>query len=211
MKPTARRVFTLALAACFAIEALSVPLFACEGRLTPASIREAYSLGRKKNVKTALFLKRYSQDFPPPGRGPHIAVIQLETPYMLVVKRSGETPNYEGADAEKDFLGKPEVFRFTVRIDFTPSYSHVITSADPGVTQERPPDFWKDFQIRVMQGEEVTPARVIGKPTYSGTLDGAIVTLEFDAEKFQCVPSTVDVFTPDGQHVFAQFDLSKLR
>ena len=211
MKSTIQRAIAVP-AVALAVLAISIPLFACEWSLTSASIREAYAFGRKKNVKTALFLKRYSHDFPPPRRGPNVAVIQLETPYMLVVKRSGELPNYEAEDAEKEFLGKPEVVRFIVRIDFTPSYSHRITSADPGVTAERPPDFWRDFKIRALEGDEITPSRLNGTPQYSGgTLDGAIVSLEFDPAKLHCEPATVEVWTPDGQHIEATFDLPKLK
>jgi len=199
---------------------LAAPLLACEWPLTSESIREAYEFGRKKNVKTALFLKRYLQEFPAPKVGPHIAVIRLETPYAAVVRRSGESPNYETQDAEKEFLGKPGTLRFTVRIDFTRSYTHIVSSSDPNEPpQERSPDFWRDFQIRVMQGDtEIPPDKISGTPSYASDstngvapLDGAMVALEFDAAKIHCVPTTIDLLTPDGQHIQAPFDLAKLR
>lgn len=199
--------------------ALATPLVACEWPLTAASIHEAYLFGRRKDVKTALFLKRYAQEFSAPKRGPHIAVVRLATPYSEVVQRAGESPNYDVQDAEKEFLGKPVIVRFTVRIDFTRSYSHLLSSADPKEGQERPTDFWRDFEIRVLQGStEITPSKVSGTPLYSSDttdgkapLDGAMVALELDAGKIQCVPTTVDVRTPDGQHIEAPFDLAKLR
>lgn len=198
---------------------VAAPLVACEWPLTAASLHEAYLLGRRKDVKTALFLKRYVQEFPAPKVGPHIAVVRLETPYAQVVQRAGESPGYDAQDAEKEFLGKPAIVRFTVRIDFTRSYSHLLPSADPKAAQERPPDFWRDFEMRALQGSrEITPSKVSGTPLYSSDttdgkapLDGAMVGLEFEAGKIQCVVTTVDVVTPDGQHIEAPFDLAKLR
>lgn len=198
---------------------VAAPMMACDWPLTAASIREAYEFGHRKNVKTALFLKRYIQEFPEPKTGPHIAVVRLETPYVQVVQRAGEAPNYDAQDAEKEFLVKPGIFRFTVRIDFTRSYSHLLPSADPNAPQERAVDFWRDFQIRVLQGStELTPTKLSGTPLYSSDLvdgkaplDGAMVALEFDAAKISCTLATVDVTTPDGQHIEAPFDLAKLR
>jgi hypothetical protein len=219
MKSSIRRRLSVAVLLAYIAPTISIPLLACEMPLTSASIREAAALGRRKDVKTALFLKRYTQEFPAPKAGPHIAVIRLQTPYVQVVERAGESPNYDAQDAEKEFLGKPGILRFTVRIDFTRSYSHRLPARDPSTAQERPPDFWRDFQIRVLHGSaELPPAKLAGTPLYSGDttegqapLDGAIVTLEFEAGKFQCVPTTVDVMTPDGQHIEAPFDLMKLR
>lgn len=199
--------------------AAAAPVLACEWPLTAASIHEAYLFGRRKDVKAALFLKRYVQEFPAPKVGPHIAVIRLETPYARVVQRAGESPNYDEQDAEKEFLGKPAVVRVTVRIDFTRSYSHLLPSADPKAAQERPPDFWRDFEIRVLQGStEITPSKVSGTPLYSidtgegkAPLDGAMVALEFEAEKFGCVATTVNVVAPDSQHTEAVFELPKLK
>lgn len=199
--------------------AVAAPLVACEWPLTAASIHEAYLLGRRKDVKAALFLKRYVQELPAPKVGPHIAVVRLETPYARVVQRAGESPNYDAQDAEKEFLGKPAMVRFTVRIDFTRGYSHLLPSADPETAQERPTDFWRDFQIRVLQGStEIVPNKVSGTPLYSSDttegkapLDGAMVGLEFEAGTVQCVTTTVEVVTPDGQHIEAPFDLAKLR
>jgi hypothetical protein len=146
-------------------------------------------------------------------------VVRLETPYARVVQRSGESPNYDAQDAEKEFLGKPAIIRFTVRIDFTRSYSHLLPSRDGSAAQERPPDFWRGFQIRVLQASaEITPSKVDGTPLYSsdtsegkGPLDGATVAFEFEAEKLQCLTTTMDVTAPDGQHIEAPFELTKLK
>lgn len=209
----------IAVVAGLAAVAAAAPLVACEWPLTTASIHEAYLLGRRKDVKAALFLKRYVQEFPTPKVGPHIAVVRVETPYARVVQRAGESPNYDAHDAEEEFLGKPAIVRFTVRIDFTRSYSHLLPSADPKTAQERPTDFWREFQIRVVQGSrELTPSKVSGTPLYSSDttegkapLDGAMVALEFEAGKVQCVATTVEVVTPDGQQIEAPFELTKLR
>jgi hypothetical protein len=208
MRSTIRLRLVIAPLALSALAA-AIPLLACEWPLTSASIREAYQLGRRKDVKAALFLKRYSQDFPKPIKGPHIAAVQLETPYMLVVKRSGESPNYGLQDAEKEFLGEPAIVRFIVRIDLTPTYSKFITV--DGESKPRPADFWRDFRIRILQGGEILPSSIKGQPQYSDGLDGAIVILEFEGGKIQCAPITVDVVTPDGQHIEAPFDLAKLK
>jgi hypothetical protein len=208
MKVAVQRAFAIA-AIALGVLAISIPLFACEWPLTPASIREAYQLGRRKDVKTALFLKRYTLHFPRPIKGPHVATIQLETPYMLVVKRSGESPNYDIQDAEKEFLGSAAVVRFIVRIDFTETYSRSV--AVDGEAHPRPADFWRDFKIRVVQGAEIEPASVRGQQQNPGGADGVNVVIEFEGGKIRCAPATVDVVTPDGQHIEAPFELAKLK
>jgi hypothetical protein len=49
------------------------------------------------------------------------------------------------------------------------------------------------------------------KPIYDDGFAGAEVWLEYDAKKVNSEETAFEVITPNGQHVAAKFDLSKLR
>jgi hypothetical protein len=79
-----------------------------------------------------------------------------------------------------------------------------------------PLDFWRDFSIRLVQGETAAPKKIAGRPIgwplYSRSgLIGVVVELEFDAAQVTSAPARIEVLTPDGQKVAAEFDLEKLR
>ena len=61
---------------------------AYENPLDPISVREAYFLGQRNDDKLAEFLAQYVKRLPLPKQGPHIAEIELRTPYEQVVLRS---------------------------------------------------------------------------------------------------------------------------
>jgi hypothetical protein len=214
MKSDAR--FTLTLIVFLLFAALPAP--AHEYPLSARAIRDAYFLGKASAGKRAEFLAKYTQQLPMPKTGPHVSRIRLETPYAVVVERTSQTlSNYFAADAEKEFLGKPAVFRLHVQIDLTSSYAWQI-SAGPAGVQLRPDDFWRDFAIRLVQNAALEPRAIRGQPIYSfsgsggvSVLLGAEVNLEYDAAEIQSAPATVEVDTPDGQHVQTTFDLAKLR
>jgi hypothetical protein len=214
MKPEARLgLFAMVLAL---IAALPVP--AHEYPLSSRAIRDAYFLGKESASKRAEFFAKYTRQLPMPKTGPHVSMIRLETPYAAVVEHTSQVlSNYFAADAEKEFLGKPGVFRLHVRIDLTGSYAWHIPSRTGGVRLQ-PDDFWRDFAIRLVQNAALEPQAIRGQPVYSfagsdsgSVLLGAEVNLEYDAANIQSAPATVEVDTPDGQHVQATFDLARLR
>jgi len=201
-------VLLLVAAAVLPAAALKYPLSAKE-------ILEAYSLGRKKDSNMSRFLIAYTERYPAPESGPHVAMIRLETPYVQIVNRASKDPNFDVQRAQDEFLGKPQAVRVIVRIELTRTYSRLLFSK-PEEFHWRPPDFWRDFKIKLIQNQEIAPQTVRGQPEYEGapipeSMSGAMVTAEFDAATIQSEPGKVEVLTPDGQHVEAKFDFKRLK
>ncbi len=198
-------------------------LAAYEHPLDSHSIREAYFLGRRHDDKTAAFMGQYLKRPPLPKSGPHVAEIELRTPHEQVVLRAAQAPgSYTAQQAEKDYAAQSSLILVRVRINLTPTYpAYVTNSRSKGPAQERPPDFWRDFKIRVLQGGTVAPKKSTGRPLYTtglsgpylaaGALEGAEVQLEFDAGQIASSPVRIEVLTPDGQTVEAEFDLRDLK
>ncbi len=197
---------------------------AYEHPLDSHSIREAYFLGRRHDDKTAAFMGQYLKRPPLPKSGPHVAEIELRTPYEQVVLRAAQAPgSYSAQQAEKDYAGQSNLILVRVRINLTPTYPAYVTdpSGRKGPPKERPEDFWRDFKIRVLQGKAVTPNKSTGRPLYTsglpgprlvaGALVGAEVQLEFDTGQIASSPVRIEVLTPDGQTVEAEFDLRDLK
>jgi len=183
--------------------------------LSPEAIREAYFLGKGHSAKRAEFFEKYTQRLPMPEKGPHIAVVRLETPYAVVVERASESGlSYFPPDAEEEFLGKPGIFRLHVQIDLTASYGTLLPSR-PGAIRLRSDDFWRDFTFRLVQSKIIRARAIHGMPIYGGgsasVLVGASVDLEYEAAKIRSGPATVEVLTPDGQKTRVTFDLATLR
>jgi hypothetical protein len=184
------------------------------------SVREAYFLGRRKDEKTAQFLAQYVKRFPLPKNGPHVAEIEFRTPYEQVVLRARNAPDgYSSQQASQEYRAQSDRVIVRVLIYLTPTYpAHSpipLYRYEP--VQVRPEDFWRDFEIRLTQKDEILPARVTGRPIYTQSdsgptgLAGAEVDLEFEASDFTSEPARVEILTPDGQRVRAVFDLEKLR
>lgn len=196
-------------------------LAAYEQPLRDHSVREAYFLGRRKDEKTAQFLAQYVKKFPVPKQGPHVAEVELRTPYEQVVLRARNAPDgYSSQQAGQEYrkLGDRVVVR--VLIYLTPTYpAHApITPIQVEPVLVRPEDFWRDFDIRLFQKEEISSVNVRGQPFYTnsefgtGGLAGAEVELEFAADALSSTePARVEILTPDGQRITARFDLEKLR
>ncbi|MBI3670207.1 MAG: hypothetical protein HY237_10555 [Acidobacteria bacterium] len=188
------------------------------------TVREAYFLGQRHDEKTAKFLARYLKRPPLPKTGPHVAEIEIRTPYEQVVRRASQAAgSYSAQQAEQDYRAHPDRIVVRVRINLTPTYPAFI--ADPsrgkGEVRERPEDFWRDFSIRLVQGERITPRNASGRPLHTGglagpnpvvgALEGAEVLLEFDASQIRSEPLKIEVLTPNGQTVEVEFDLKELR
>ncbi len=79
-------------------------LGAYEQHLSSTAIRDAYFLGQDNNSRTAEFFAQYFHRLPAPETGPHIAEIEVVTPYVQVVKRAREeSVGYTAPQAEQDF------------------------------------------------------------------------------------------------------------
>jgi len=83
----------------------------------------------------------------------------------------------------------------------------------------RPENFWQSFQFNVKQNGKIIPSRSIRKKAINSSatkgapaaLDGANVSLEFDAKDVSSDETVVEVVTPEAKTVTASFDLKTLR
>lgn len=190
-----------------------------ERPLTSHSIWEAHFLGRRHDDKTFAFLAQYVKRFPVPKSGPHVAEVELRTPYVQVVQRSSQYPDGSSAQqAEQDYRARPDLILVRVQINLTPSYSAQVPDTSHGKegVRMRPNDFWRDFSIRFVQRHEIAPRKVSGKPLYRHSRwgswwVGAEVVLEFDAAQVASAPARIEVIRPDGNSVEAEFDLDGLK
>lgn len=207
-------------AACLlsVIAIAALPLSAYEYPLTDTAIREAYFRGAKNDERTHRFLKQYEHVLPMPKSGPHVATVALETPYGQIVRYTATALNFTAVDAVDKFAKAPARIRVRVQIDLTASYTAIISS-DAAGTHLRSPDFWRDFKITLIQAGQAIPERhLIGEPLYidgadgdGSSLSGAVVTLDYSAERITSDSATVEVRTPDGQEVRSDFDLARLQ
>jgi hypothetical protein len=192
---------------------------AYEHPLDAHSVSNAYSLGRRNDETMTKFLRQYFKRLPSPMTGPYISDIEIQTPYVQVVWRAHDNPmTYSEGQAEKDYTYPFDEFLVRVRINLTPTYPAFLSdSSHKGQYVRRPDDFWRDFNIRIQQGSELTPKDTSFTAVYrndgkSGrTWIGGDVTLKFDGSQLRSDPIRIDVLTPDGQTVQAKFDLEVLR
>lgn len=197
---------------------IALPALAYDYPLSSEAVREAYMLGKSDSAKRAEFFAKYTKQFPLPKTGVYVEMIQLETPFAVVVEHTAQQLNYYAPDAAQEFEGKPGIFRVHVEIVLTESYGPMLPSMSGG-TRLRSGDFWRDFKIRLIQGKEIHARTIHGNPVYvaGGTdssgaaLAGANVDLEYDAAKIKSDDATVEVITPDGQDVKADFNIAALR
>lgn len=220
MLPTARSFFSGLLAVLLA----SAASFGLQLRLSDEAVREAYFLGQRHDQTMAAFFAHYLRHLPVPEKGPHISEIELLTPYAQVVAESERSSvSYSAQQAAEDYRRRGDTIVVRARIEFTPTYNAVIEVPQRGSAKPalgvRTEDFWKDFRFGLWQKEHWIDTRIVrGEPIYArpskggpSHLSGAEVWFECDAKKIDSTDATVEVFTPDGQHVIATFDLSQLR
>src|SRR5712692_8391454 len=184
--------------------------------LSEESVREAYFLGRTTDLeKLAKFLGQYVYHFPYPVNGPYVEEVEFRTPYEQIVRRSWEnSAGYSAQQAQKDYAAQPNLVVVRVLIYLTPTYAGTTThpSGSRGQPGERPEDFWREFAIRVVQGQTIEPKKVSGTRFRRGRgLGGAEVLLEFDAAQFDPGTVRVEVTGPDGKTLQAKFDLNPIR
>ncbi len=200
--------------------ALTVSAAAYEFPVSDYSIREAYFLGNRKDQKADKFLSQYVKRLPLPKFGPHIAEIELRTPYQQIVLRARKAPDgYSSQLAREDFRRSPETIIVRVLILLTPTYpAHApIQAVQSEPTVLRAEDFWREFRLRLYQKSEIQPGKVSGRPIYSSSdsgpsgLVGAEVEMEFRASDLVEAPARVVVITPTKQRIEAEFDLTMLR
>jgi hypothetical protein len=220
-----RRFFALLLCMiyCSSSAAYEVPL-------TPAALHEAFILGQRNDQATAAFLDPYVKQITPGVQEPHIAEIEILTPFAQVVDLSRRfTSGYTEEQAAREYhqRGDTVVVRVVLMLPAAypkpePGPNEAPAPAQPPpapTTALQPENFWQNFRFATKQGTETLATRFIrNKPIYStptkdtpAALDGATVWLEYDAKDVASEEAVVEVTTPDSKTIRATFDLKKLR
>lgn len=204
---------------------LPAPSFSMDTPLSEEAVRDAYFLGQHHDQTLAVFLNKYTQFLPMPKTGPAIASISFLTPFALLVQESNQrTMNYSAQQAEQDHRNQNELVQIVIQIQLTQTYPALIPtptgsrSGSPIGFAKRPDDFWKDFDVQVVDKDKVLlPLSSSGDPFYSCDndggciLSGATVRFEFSAKAFKSDSPTIQVTVPEGDPVSVDFDLSRLR
>jgi hypothetical protein len=221
MRTLARPLVSSVLATFLA----ATPSLAFSSPLSDEAIREAYFLGQRHDGSFARLFDKYSKHLAAPTSGPYVASISLLTPFVQLVQHSdAHVGNYSAQQASLDHRAHQEILRISIEILLTGSYGAIIAapapthSGAPQTYQLRPHDFWKDFQVRVFDGEQIrVPAQFTGEPKTvcsrgrSCRLIGATIHLEFPATAFNADSATIHVIPPEGPEVSVDFDLTALR
>ena len=193
---------------------------ACEVPLSDEAVREAYFLGQRHDETTARFLETYRSYFPVPKSGPHVFVVELFTPYALAVESSRQhSLGYSAQQAKLDYQARGDSLRVGVYVRYTATYGPGFPYSPNRVPG--PTGTWKDFQVRLMlNGVTRESQNVKYEGTRMGTAGGKgggsrptgfIIRQEYDASNLTSTDASVEIDTPDGQHIVASFDLSRLR
>ena len=213
--------------ACFLVSALLLPApsFSMDTPLSEEAVRDAYFLGQHHDQTLSLFLAKYMKILPMPKSGPDIASISFLTPFALFAQESSQrTMNYSAQQAEQNHRNQEEIVRIVIQIQLTETYGALIPtptgsrSGSPIGFAKRPGDFWKDFEVQVVDKDRVlVPLSSSGDSVYSCDsyggciLSGATLQFEFSAKAFKSDSPAIQVTPPEGDPVSVDFDLSRLR
>jgi hypothetical protein len=178
--------------------------FAYSHPLTDEAVRDAYFLGQDSE-RSATFLADYLQSLRLPDRGPHVAQIELSTPYALVVRTSQQHPTgYSAQQAAADYKQRGDYILVRVQIMFTPTY----TGGE---------DYWRTVPVGLVQKKHMAARSVSGEALYATDHDGdrawligANVFVVFSVDGVDSDTVQVEVEPPGGTTVHATFDLDRL-
>jgi len=202
---------------------VAAPGFAYQSPLSDLAVRDAYFLGKRGDDSLARTLIGSTRFLPPPSSGPYIHSIAFLTPFTLLAMHSSRQVNYSAQQANKEHRVAEEVVVIQVEVFLTKSYGPYLTktvssrSDAPTGIEFRSASFWRDIRFHVWEREEERiPTAVYGRPTYSCSeggciLTGAMIRLEFPATTFTSDSATVEVTPPEGELVSVDFDLDALR
>lgn len=203
---------------------------AYEVPLTPASLHEAFILGQRNDSATAAFLNPYFKQITDVSQAPHIAEIQILTPFAQVVDLSRRsTSGYSEDQAAREYHERGDIVVVRILLMLPAAYPRPEAPATeaPSPAQQapapstelRPENFWQNFRFATKQhGKTIATRFIRNNPIHStptkdtpSVLDGATVWLEYDAKDVASEETVVEVTTPDSKTVGAAFDLKKLR
>jgi hypothetical protein len=201
-------------------------LRAYQQTLDAAALHEAYVLGQRNDAATAAFRATYLKEFTTDSRG-NVPVTQIEvlTPFVQVVDRSRRnTAGYSEQQARIDYEKYPNTVVFNITLMLPAAYQAAkqnpsAASENPQNPTQGPEDFWRRFEFRVKQDQKLLPiSSVRSQPIYStstptqpAVLDGANVWLDLEVKDVASTATLVEVRTPDGNTISANFDLKRLR
>ena len=217
----------LAILLCIANSGVSI---AYEVPLTPAALHEAFILGQRNDAATAAFLNPYVKQIAENSQEPHIAEIQILTPFAQVVDLSRRfTSGYSEEQAAREYHERGDTVVVRILLMLPAAYPKPEAPANDSPapaqkppapsTQLRPENFWQNFRFATKQHGKTIGTRFIrNQPIFStptkdtpSVLDGATVWLEYDAKDVASDETVVEVTTPDSKTISATFDLKKLR
>ena len=218
----------LRISVAAAVSCLLIPdvLNAYEVPLKPASVHEAYVLGRRNDQATAGFLNPYVKQLTAETEHPDIAQIEVLTPFAQVVdlSRRNATSSYTEEQAADDYRRNGDKIVVHITLVLPAAYASAKRNPETPSTDTKnaplaPENFWQNFRFSLKQGGKVIGTRSINnRPVYSAAtkdtpsvLDGAVVWLEYDAKDVASEPATVEVLTPESKTISLMFDLKSLR
>jgi hypothetical protein len=199
-------------------------VIAYQTKLDSTAIEEAYTLGLRNDKVTAEFVAPYlKQSTEESLDGLHRADIEVLTPYLQIVDRSRDSSKgYTLLQAVKDYHQTGDVVIIKVILVLPANYPRsqpgaAATACDNTALEQR--NFWNNFSFVVRQrGKVLSPRSAKNEPIYSSPtketparLDGATVSLQFDAGDVTSEPLTVDIQTPHCKTITAAFNLTDLR
>jgi hypothetical protein len=199
------------------ILSVALPAGAYVYPLSSTAIRDAFMTGQRNDQQTEDFFRPYSHTLPMPPKGPHVAIVMLQTPFYQVVANTMK-PNYHSNQAERDFLGLPLDVILRVQVDYTATYP--VRNENGSLLDVEPiPDFLHDFKVTLSQDKQGDVKAKLQQVSLIFTdastdlygVTGAILEFHFDPDKIDSDDATITVDTPDGQHVETTFNLLRLR
>jgi hypothetical protein len=107
-----------------------VPAAAYDHPLGSHAIREAYFFGSGDQYAEVLAI--YTKNLPVPKTGPHVAQIEVRTPYAQVIVMSHEhSVGYSAQSAAQDYKKSPDTVQVRIQILATATFAFA-TPAPPG-------------------------------------------------------------------------------
>jgi hypothetical protein len=201
-------------------------LQAYEAPLSSASLHEAWILGQRNDQATAKLLSSYVKEVVEGAKSdPHIAEIEVLTPFVQVVDQSRQNlSGYTEPQAVQEYHQRGDTVVIRVLLMLPAAYPRKdsrgpVTRSQRDTTELRPENFWQNFRFNVRQhGRLLAPRSIQNKPVYSAAtkdapsvLDGATVWLQYDAKDVASDKIVVEVITPDAKAIATTFDLKSLR
>lgn len=202
------------------LAAVALAGFPYEREISSNAAREAYFIGNRRDSSTEKFLAQYIKRLPVPKSGPHIAEIEVRTPFQQLVRRAQQDINYSAQSAQQDAQNAKARLIVRVLIRLTPTYpAHSPTTLPPiDPVYLRDDYFFSEFRVKAYQPQEIKPLDARGTPTYLpgqtvgyNSLTGAELTYEYDAQRIGSGPLRIEVTGPGGTRTSVTFDLNALR